>query len=360
MIGPEHAWLHDQRRAEYVAASDARSAGGRAPALAHRRHHSGARIGARGGRSRAARARGHGPRSSSSTSPAAATRTSTSTAKTCRSSTRHDAHRHACSSDLRKRDGRKGLIAYLTAGDPVARAHARAGGGAGARRRGPDRAGRAVFRSHRRWPGDPARRRARAEGRHHAAPACWKSRAEIRERSEVPLLLFTYLNPVLRYGLERLARDAAARGHRRLPAHRRLGGRGARIRRRHARARPRHGVSGRAHQHAAAPEAGGAVLHRLRLPGFAHRRHRRARLAFRAPSAPLVRAVRAVTDLPLAVGFGISTPEHVAELGEAGGGGGGGQRVRAPDRAEWRQRVARNPARILRARAEARACGRQA
>jgi tryptophan synthase alpha chain len=30
--------------------------------------------------------------------------------------------------------------------------------------------------------------------------------------------------------------------------------------------------------------------------------------------APLVRAMRAVTDLPLAVGFGISRPEHVAEL----------------------------------------------
>src|ERR1022692_2053964 len=29
---------------------------------------------------------------------------------------------------------------------------------------------------------------------------------------------------------------------------------------------------------------------------------------------PLVDAVRAVTDLPLAVGFGISRPEHVTEL----------------------------------------------
>src|SRR5262252_1761665 len=36
--------------------------------------------------------------------------------------------------------------------------------------------------------------------------------AQIRERSDVPLLLFTYLNPVLRYGLDRLARDAAACG----------------------------------------------------------------------------------------------------------------------------------------------------
>src|SRR5262245_56687608 len=33
---------------------------------------------------------------------------------------------------------------------------------------------------------------------------------QIRAKSEVPLLLFTYLNPVLRYGLDRLGKDAAA------------------------------------------------------------------------------------------------------------------------------------------------------
>ena len=36
--------------------------------------------------------------------------------------------------------------------------------------------------------------------------------AQIRETSEVPLLLFTYLNPVMRYGLDRLAEDAARCG----------------------------------------------------------------------------------------------------------------------------------------------------
>lgn len=34
----------------------------------------------------------------------------------------------------------------------------------------------------------------------------------IRERSQVPILFFTYLNPVLRYGAEQFARDAVAAG----------------------------------------------------------------------------------------------------------------------------------------------------
>ena len=36
--------------------------------------------------------------------------------------------------------------------------------------------------------------------------------AEIRKQSEIPLLLFTYLNPALRYGFQRLAADAKAAG----------------------------------------------------------------------------------------------------------------------------------------------------
>ena len=40
-----------------------------------------------------------------------------------------------------------------------------------------------------------------------------------------------------------------------------------------------------------------------------------ARESLSGAVGPLVAAVRAVTNLPLAVGFGISRPEHVAELG---------------------------------------------
>jgi len=36
--------------------------------------------------------------------------------------------------------------------------------------------------------------------------------AEIRTRSEIPLLLFTYLNPVMRYGLEKLAGEIGMHG----------------------------------------------------------------------------------------------------------------------------------------------------
>ena len=71
--------------------------------------------------------------------------------------------------DALKRENRKGLIAYLTAGDPSPDRTPRPGGRHGARRRRSDRTRRAVQRPDRRWAGDPARRRARAQGRHHAA-----------------------------------------------------------------------------------------------------------------------------------------------------------------------------------------------
>ena len=50
LVGPEHAWLHDQQRAEYTSVSDAEALAAARAARAHRGHHSGARIGARGRR----------------------------------------------------------------------------------------------------------------------------------------------------------------------------------------------------------------------------------------------------------------------------------------------------------------------
>jgi tryptophan synthase alpha chain len=138
--------------------------------------------------------------------------------------------------------------------------------------------------------------------------------AEIRAKSEVPLLLFTYLNPVVRYGLEQLARDAAAAG-----------------------------IDGCLLTDASVEEAGDyvAAMHRhgldtvfLAAPTSTERRLKLVaqystgfvylvsrtgvtgeRESLSAAVTPLVEAVRAVTNLPLAVGFGISKPEHVAELG---------------------------------------------
>jgi tryptophan synthase alpha chain len=138
--------------------------------------------------------------------------------------------------------------------------------------------------------------------------------ARIRERSEVPLLLFTYLNPVLRYGLERLAEDAA-----------RSGIDGCLLT--DAGVEEAHEYVGAMHRHGldtvflAAPTS---TPRRLKLvaqysTGFIYLVSRTGvtgeRESLSAAVAPLVCAVRAVTDLPLAVGFGISKPEHVAELG---------------------------------------------
>src|ERR1700760_3508697 len=36
--------------------------------------------------------------------------------------------------------------------------------------------------------------------------------SEIRRKSDIPILLFTYMNPILRFGLDELGREAAARG----------------------------------------------------------------------------------------------------------------------------------------------------
>src|ERR1039458_5137989 len=137
---------------------------------------------------------------------------------------------------------------------------------------------------------------------------------QIRATSDLPLLLFTYLNPVLAYGLERLAKDAAAAG-----------------------------IDGclltdasveEAEAYVAAMHARGldtrflaahtSTARRIALvarysTGFVYLVSRTGvtgeQDSLSASVTPLIAAVRAATALPLAVGFGISKPAHVAELG---------------------------------------------
>ncbi len=132
----------------------------------------------------------------------------------------------------------------------------------------------------------------------------------IRERSELPIVLFSYLNPLLRHGLERLAREA----------------RGA-------------GVDGVLVTDMPPEEAGGWLAvargadldtiflasptspdERLRRiaeasRGFVYAISRTGvtgeREALSSDAAPLVARLKALTREPVALGFGISTPEQV-------------------------------------------------
>ena len=214
--------------------------------------------------------------------------------------------------DLKKAD-RKGLIAYLTVGDPSpdrtpALVEALVRGGAdlielGVPFSAPIADGPVI---------QAAGERALKAGTTLARVL--EIAAEIRRTSEVPLLLFTYLNPVVRYGLERLAHDAAAAG---------IDGclltdASVEEAQEYVGAMHRHGLDT---VFLAAPTS---TERRLKLiaqysTGFVYLVSRTGvtgeRDSLSNAVAPLVAAVRAVTDLPLAVGFGISKPEHVAELG---------------------------------------------
>jgi tryptophan synthase alpha chain len=211
-------------------------------------------------------------------------------------------------------EGKKGLIAYLTAGDPspeetVEMVRALERGGAGLIELGvpfsdPVADGPVI---------QAASERSLKAGT--TLRKVLELAAEIRRESEVPLLLFSYLNPMLRYGLVSLARDAAAAG-----------------------------VDGclatdlsveeahdyvevmRAHNldtvFLAAPTS---TPRRLELvakysTGFVYLVSRTGvtgeRESLSAALGPLVASMRNVTGLPLAVGFGISTPEQVRQVGE--------------------------------------------
>jgi tryptophan synthase alpha chain len=135
----------------------------------------------------------------------------------------------------------------------------------------------------------------------------------IRKSSQIPLLLFTYLNPVMRYGIEKLARDAKDAGID-----------GCLLTDLSVEEAEPYLTALRAADldtvFLAAPTS---TPERLKLvakysTGFVYLVSRTGvtgeRDSLSSSVEPLVTSMRKVSSLPLAVGFGISTPEQAREV----------------------------------------------
>lgn len=209
--------------------------------------------------------------------------------------------------------GRKGLIGYITAGDP--NPEATPGLVAALERGGVDLIELGVPFSDPIADGPVIQRASeRALKARTTLKTVLEFAREIRETSQGPLLLFTYVNPVMRYGVERLARDAADAGIDGFL----LTDLSVEEARGFVEVMRGHGLDT---VFLAAPTS---TPERLRLvaeysSGFVYLVSRTGvtgeRESVSGVVGPLVKAMREITDLPLAVGFGISKPEHVARVG---------------------------------------------
>ena len=97
----------------------------------------------------------------------------------------------------------------------------------------------------------------------------------IRKSSQVPLLLFSYFNPVLQIGLEKFAAAAAETGADGVLDHRSHAGRVRGLSPHPAKRWPRHDFSGGAHLHRRAAAENCGVFFRVSLSHLPHRRNRR-------------------------------------------------------------------------------------
>lgn len=207
---------------------------------------------------------------------------------------------------------RKAFIAYLTAGDPTPEATAELV--LAVERGGADLIELGVPFSDPIADGPVIQRasdRALAGGM--TLPKLLAAVREIRRRSDIPLLLFSYLNPLLRYGFDRLAKDAVDAGidgvlltdlcieEAKVPV--------TQLRN-----------QGLDTVFLAAPTSS---ERRLRLvaeesSGFIYLVSRTgvtgAQESVADAAHQLTARMRELTRLPLAVGFGISTPAHVEEV----------------------------------------------
>ena len=136
--------------------------------------------------------------------------------------------------------------------------------------------------------------------------------ADARRETDVPIVLFSYYNPLLQYGAERLCTDA-----------RRAGVDGMLVTDLAPEEAGEFAATLSAHEldliFLVAPTSTDARLRRIaeRASGFIYAVSRAGVTGVQNASSTqaegLVARVRAVTDLPIAVGFGISTREQVAD-----------------------------------------------
>jgi tryptophan synthase alpha chain len=211
-----------------------------------------------------------------------------------------------------RQNGSRGLVTYVTAGDPtlsqsrdVIRALARGGADVievGVPFSDPIADGPAIQR---------ASERALAAG--SDLTRSLELIEHIRDDVSVPLVLFTYVNPVLRMGADAFVARAAKAGvdgvllldlpiEESATVQRALDGQGV------------------DQIFLVSPTTSdGRLTEASRLGrGFLYAISRLGvtgtRPSVAASAAPLVQRIRAVSDLPIALGFGVSRPEHVAEV----------------------------------------------
>jgi tryptophan synthase alpha chain len=142
---------------------------------------------------------------------------------------------------------------------------------------------------------------------------------QIRRRSEMPLLIFSYLNPLLRYGLARLSRDAKEAGADGVLA---------------TDLPPEEAEEWLAAARSAdldtvflaSPTSPDDRLRRVAEAsrGFVYAISRTGvtgeREALSADARPLLERLRSLTGVPVAVGFGISTPEQAKAAADVADG----------------------------------------
>ena len=136
---------------------------------------------------------------------------------------------------------------------------------------------------------------------------------DVRKQTKVPIVLFSYFNPLLQFGLEKLVREAE---HAKID--------GILVTDLTPEEAGRFSAMLRAHEidliFLVAPTSTDERLKMIaeRASGFIYAVSRAgitgAREAVSAEAEQLVNRVRLVSDLPVAVGFGISKAEHVAEV----------------------------------------------